>query len=260
MSAARLDSLHDGRFEARVQSGLRDRLLPLLKSAPFGYGGFAVAPLPGGRGASVLVEVDGERYVVRGGRRGGLPGRFVASLYCGRHPRVFDELVTTEELRQRGAPVVEVCAAAVYWVAPLLYRSWLVTRWLPGVHTLWQWSQQARDSVERSAMFTAVGRAVRRLHDAGACHPDLNLDNILVRVVDSLPVVWLLDLDGVHLTSAPIDGQADRARLRRSARKLDPHGATLVDADFRALDLGYESPPAGGVPVAAREGGGSDSR
>lgn len=223
-----------------VRLGDEARLWPMLRAAPRDYAGFDVQPLPGGRGGSVRVVVDGVAYVVRAGLRGGFVARLVRSLYFGCHPRVFEEVESTAALRERGAPIVEAPAAAVFWVAPLLYRSWLVTRWVPDASTLWEWLAGGHSSDERASLLRAAGAAVRALHRAGARHPDLNLNNILVQTTNGAPAVWLLDLDGVRLAGAAIDGRTDLARLRRSARKLDPQGQRVGDADLDLIERGYQ--------------------
>ena len=233
----------DGRFEARLQHEWAEQLWPLLRSAPADYAGFAAEPLQGGRGGTVTVRVAGERFVVRAGRRGGLPGRLVTSMYWGRHPRVFEELDATLTLRNSGAPIVDACAAGVEWLAPWVYRSWLVTRWVANSSTLWEWLQQPHPDAERRAVLHRVGVAVHALHQAGARHPDLNLNNILVQHDAEEMRVWLLDLDGVRRAWRVVEGRGDLARLRRSARKLDPSAAILSDADLQMIDEGYADHP-----------------
>lgn len=240
MSAEGFVRRRDGSYEALVRIGDEARLWPLLRAASRDYAGFDVEPLPGGRGGTVRIVVDGVPYVVRAGLRGGFVARLVRSLYFGRRPRVFTEVETTAALRERGAPIVEAPGAAVSWVAPLLYRSWLVTRWIPDASTLWEWLAGGHTSNDRAILLRAAGAAVRALHRAGARHPDLNLNNILVQATDGTPSVWLLDLDGVRLVDTVVDGGADLARLRRSARKLDPQGLRVRDADLELLERGYQ--------------------
>lgn len=225
----------EGRLEILVRDELRDVLLPLLQRTPT-FAGYDVAPVSGGRGGTVRVRIDGGDYAIRAGRRGGLPAMLVRSLYFGREPRPFDELMVTETLRCRGVPVVEACAAAAYWVAPRSYRSWLVSRWLPQSETLWECLQRVRDASRRSAVIATTGRAVRVLHRAGAEHPDLNMNNILVVGADVEASVRLLDFDRAQLRSTPVDGVANLRRLRRSARKLDPLGEVVSDAELDRLE------------------------
>lgn len=230
------EHVREGRLEVRVRADLRATLLPLLRAAPDGYAGLAVAPVPGGRGGTVAVRVGGDHFAVRAGRRGGLPGRLVASLYFGAVPRPFTEIDVAAGLHDRGVPVVEPCAAAVVWLLPGCYRSWVVTRWVEDARTLWAWAAVEREAARREHVFVAVGRALRRLHDAGATHPDLNLNNVLVRERDGRPEVFLLDFDRAQIPLASVDGAADFRRLRRSARKLDPDGVVVAAAELDLIE------------------------
>lgn len=235
------ERVREGRLDVLVRPSLRADLLPILRDACRGWSATRVSELPGGRGATVVVATASGRFVVRAGRRGGLPGRVLSDLYVGFSPRPFAEAVAVEQLRARGAPLAEACAAAVEWVGPALYRSWLLTRWIEGARTLWDWAQRERNEPRRQEVLRAVGRAVRQLHEAGARHPDLNATNVLVCLgmgTDDHSVV-LIDLDGVQISPRAVVGQRDLDRLRRSARKLDPSGAALSDADLGAIDFGY---------------------
>jgi 3-deoxy-D-manno-octulosonic acid kinase len=235
-TVAHFEHVRDGRLEIVVRADLRALLLPLLHAAADDYAGVSVTRVPGGRGATVAVRVAGEHFAIRAGRRGGLPGKLISSLYFGTVPRPFIEIDITAGLHDRGVPVVEPCAAAVQWVVPGCYRSWLVTRWVDDARTLWAWAAVEREKSRREHVFVAVGRALRLLHDAGATHPDLNLNNVLVRERDGRPDVLLLDFDRAQIPLASVEGAADFRRLRRSARKLDPEGVVVSAADLDLIE------------------------
>ena len=236
LSVAHFEHVRDGRLEVLVRAELRAKLLPLLRAAGDDFADAAVVRVPGGRGATVAVRAEGEHFAIRAGRRGGLPGRLVSSLYFGFDPRPFREIAVTAELHKHGVPVVEPCAAAVRWVLPGVYRSWLVTRWVEDARTLWAWAAFERDRMRRESVFVAIGRALLALHDAGATHPDLNLNNILVRERDGRPEILLLDFDRARPPTASVDGAADFGRLRRSARKLDPAGVVVAAAELDLIE------------------------
>jgi 3-deoxy-D-manno-octulosonic acid kinase len=229
-----LDAIYVLRSEARAW------MLPLLQrlgvdDAAQGH------TLHGGRGGATLHTAAGHDVVVRPFRRGGLPGRLVRDTYWGRDPRPFRELRRMAALRALGAPVVEVLGAAVRWRLFFWYRGWLVTRHVAGARTLWQWVAGGPAPAERVAVLGAVGRAIRNLHDAGARHPDLNLNNILVHSLGGNGMqVLFVDFDEPggrpNLRVSPAD---DLVRLRRSARKLDPAGTHLTAADLATIDAAY---------------------
>ncbi|MCK6555376.1 hypothetical protein L6Q96_12485 [Candidatus Binatia bacterium] len=195
--------------------------------------------LSGGRGGARLTGSGTHRIVIRPYRRGGLPGRIVHDLYFGWQPRPFRELVETEALRARGAPVVEVCGAVVHWAFPVLYRGWLATRYVDGARTLWQLMSAAPAPADRMAACAAAGRAIRRLHDCGGRHPDLNLNNLLVSGTDADWQVHLIDFDRPAVRVGRDDPMVELARLRRSAAKLDPAAQFVTPADLACLEAAY---------------------
>jgi len=240
---AGFDVLQDSDWTLLVQQHKRPWLEPLLRNVECLGAVYPTQPLPGGRGGTVRVHAAGHETVVRPCRRGGLPARLLHDLYFGRRPRPFAELAAMETLRQRGVPVVEVYGAAVHWVGPCWYRGWLATRFVPDALTFWQWACAPGDAAGRARVLRAVGVAVRRLHDGGGTHPDLNANNVLIEPAarpDADPSVTFIDFDRARI--AP-DGQAtpgsELDRLWRSLRKLDPHGQYITAAAFDTVRTAY---------------------
>jgi 3-deoxy-D-manno-octulosonic acid kinase len=226
-----------------VRSDLRAWIVPLLRAAGADWAGYTTRRLVAGRGGTTLVQGGGHAAVVRQYRRGGLPARLWHDTYFGVHARPFRELRVTEALRQRGAPVVEVYGASVRWIAPACYRGWLATRYVAGARSFWEWASSAVSAEERAKVLRRVGVAARRLHDSGGRHPDLNLNNILLRApadASAEPEVLFIDFDRARATAAFCrPPRADLARLRRSARKLDPQGRQVTAADLECLEAAY---------------------
>lgn len=189
----------------------------------------------GGRGGAWIAPLPmGGEIVIRPGRRGGWFGRWIRSRYF-LGDRFVDELILTERLRRRGAPVPEPLAAVRRGRRPG-YETWLVTRRIPGVvpaAAAWATAPEGRlpDRLE------AAGRAVGRLHAAGGEHADLNAWNILVGDDDA----WIVDLDRGRLRPAPLArarAAANLARLRRSLAKL---GLAYALEAWPAFERGYAS-------------------
>jgi 3-deoxy-D-manno-octulosonic acid kinase len=227
--------VRDGRLQLLVRADVRSWLAPLLRAAPAQWAGYATRPLVGGRGGARIVPAH--QVVVRPYRRGGLPARLLHDTYFGWNPRPFRELCVMATLQQRGAPVVEVYGAAVVWRIPACYRGWLATRYVDGARTLWEWVSTAPSATAGAPVFRNIGRAIRRLHECGARHPDLNANNILVSPAAG---VLFIDFDRARLAAG--DGIAparDLDRLWRSLRKLDPEGRHLTAADFDVLRSAY---------------------
>ena len=236
------EEVRDGRTVLWVRSDLRTWMVPLLQHSGGTWEGYQTGVLPGGRGGTLLVHAAAHPpVVVRPCRRGGLPGRLVQDLYVGWRPRPFGELCATEWLIRRGAPVVAVYGAAIRWVVPGCYRGWVVTPYITGAVSLWTWAQRHPPAAERQVVLRQIGTAIRRLHDCGGRHPDLNLNNVLIQssAPTATPQVLLIDFDRARPAVSRADPAADLARLERSARKLDPAQTCLGAADFRAVRVAY---------------------
>jgi len=70
-----------------------------------------------------------------------------------------------------------------------------------------------------------VGTTVRRFHDAGLDHVDLNARNLLV---DPQGKVWLIDLDRCRRRQPGKWQEANLERLQRSLAKFDAAEAMLA--------------------------------
>jgi tRNA A-37 threonylcarbamoyl transferase component Bud32 len=78
---------------------------------------------------------------------------------------------------------------------------------------LWLASAPSRRRVRRTA--TAAGSAIRRFHDAGGCHRDLHVGNLLVRERGDETEVIVVDLD-----RASVANSVDPARRMRELMRL----------------------------------------
>jgi 3-deoxy-D-manno-octulosonic acid kinase len=138
--------------------------------------------------------------------------------------RSFREFRLLGTLRERGLPVPTALAAA-YWRTGTGYRAALLMSRIAG-------GESIGALLDRGAAppWRAIGGTLARFHRAGACHADLNVDNVLM---DANGKPWLIDFDRGTLR-APARGwqQANLARLRRSLRKR--MGARADGADIVA--------------------------
>lgn len=183
----------------------------------------------GGRGAVTFFDAPFGPCVLRHYHRGGLVARFSPDRYLWTGPartRSFREFQLLSELHAAGLRVPAPVAAR-YVRDGFHYRADLVTRRIPGAHTLGVLLDTARLD---GALAVEVGRTLAGFHARGVWHADLNAHNILC---DERGDVWLLDFDRGRLRAPQIGWQqANIARLRRSFIKL---GATtrVVDFDVR---------------------------
>jgi hypothetical protein len=193
-------------------------------------------PLLGGRGGVAVYEIgEGPSVVLRPCLRGGWMSRINRDLYFGVRPRPLREVRVTEELRQRGIPTVETLGCAVRWVAPGCYRGAVASVYAVGAVNLWTYLSSTA-AEDRGRVCRRVAQATRRLHDAGAIHPDLNLQNYLVYKRRGDIEVLIIDCDRVRLGRVTMrDRRAAFTRLCRSIRRLDPQAAVITLECVEAL-------------------------
>jgi 3-deoxy-D-manno-octulosonic acid kinase len=182
------------------------------------------------------------RAVVRHARRGGLLGPLLGDRFAGR-PRFLREIALAEALREAGIPTPPVLAGLAY-LTPLWHRADVATERVDGrdlASTLF--GDDAPSGPSRRDLLHAVGRLVRRLHEAGFVHPDLQLRNVLVDTGSG--AVWLLDVDTCRRIAATDDDRR-RANLARFERSWDKwnraRGPRLTTADRESFDAGYREP------------------
>lgn len=184
-----------------------------------------------GRGTSLFLAAGGGReWVLRPYRRGGLVARLseIRYLWTGlERTRAFRELRLTADLHQRGLPVPPPVAAAVIRCG-LTYEATLITERIPDARAL---ADRLETNKADEALLVEVGRTIRRFHNAGLDHVDLNARNLLV---DNEERVWLIDLDRCRMRPK---GRWQAASLARLERSLTKFGAREAMAP---IQRGYE--------------------
>ena len=195
---------------------------------PVFWGERAEPVTKGGRGSAWFVRADAGDLVLRHFSRGGLPGRFIGREYVFVREdavRSFAEFRLLDELFCKGFPVPEPVAAGYQRRAGVLYHAALIIRRIPGAVPLAEFN--AADCLPT---WHAAGRCVRRFHDAGVYHADLNCMNILV----AEGRVYLIDFDRGRVVPR---GRGDRwkssniDRLERSVSKC----LSEIEGPARAL-------------------------
>lgn len=198
-----------------------------------------------GRGAAYFLAADGKRYVLRHYRRGGLAARLSADRYAflgEDNTRPFAEWQMTYSLHRAGLPVPAPVAARYQRAAGVTYTGDLITERLATVGSL---AECLRTGALSILTWISIGRCIRRFHDLGVCHADLNANNILL----SEEQVYLIDFDRCQLRGAGLWRDANLVRLRRSLEKLTwgLPSERFAEADWHGLLDGYRqsgAPPA----------------
>ena len=115
---------------------------------------------------------------------------------------------------QRGLPVVEPLGAMVEALGPGLYRGWFLTRALEGA-TLWNLLLDGGEAAVRRMALEQTRGIIKRLHDGGLYHADLNFHNLFVCTSADPFAVVVLDLDKARLYPGPLAPALRRRNLRR---------------------------------------------
>jgi 3-deoxy-D-manno-octulosonic acid kinase len=197
-----------------------------------------------GRGGSAhFIRHEGKRWVLRHFRRGGLIAKIGGDRYIFRveeQVRSFAEWQLTYHLFRAGLPV-PAPVAALYQRRGTFYTADIITERLADTDSLASCLKIGALSVLN---WVAIGRVVRKFHDLGVCHADLNAHNVLLGNGDS---VYLVDFDRSTLRRPGLWCDSNLVRLRRSLEKvtygLPPDRFT--ESDWHGLLGGYREPTAG---------------
>jgi 3-deoxy-D-manno-octulosonic acid kinase len=194
----------------------------------------------GGRGTTMFVGDGRSEFVLRHYRRGGLPGRFNRDLYLWageERTRAFREWRLLACLQSLGLPVPRPVAARYDRVAAIFYRADLLTVREPGIRSL---AERLIGNAASEEFWRSVGAGIRRFHDAGVCHADLNAYNVQIDRADG---IFLLDFDRGRLLTAGSWQQRNLGRLYRSLRKVSQleRRISFSEPNWQQLMHGYSS-------------------
>lgn len=192
-----------------------------------------------GRGTTHFVELEGKACALRHYRRGGMVAGLLGDRYLRgslSKSRAWREWHLLKDLAARGLPVPKPIAARVV-THGLFYRADLITQRLMGVRPL---SRILKDGpLLPAAQWREIGRCIRRFHDEGVYHADLNAHNILLSPDDS---VWIIDFDRGCIRKPALGWQqANLDRLRRSLDKISElnESSHSHESDWQQLTEGW---------------------
>ncbi|SFR85251.1 3-deoxy-D-manno-octulosonic acid kinase [Marinobacter daqiaonensis] len=193
------------------------------------WGDRASAVSSGGRGSAWFVHSEVGDLVLRHYRRGGLMARMSdrSYVYTGmERTRSLREFRLLSTLYERGLPVPEPVAAWSGHYHGLWYHSAILLARIANAITL----PEVPDLTDRS-LWSNVGKTIRRFHDQGLDHVDLNCDNLLI--ADGK--VYLIDFDRCRLRSTS-GGQNWKSRnLNRLKRSVDKRCSRLPEQQRESL-------------------------
>ncbi|MFI5208666.1 MAG: lipopolysaccharide kinase InaA family protein, partial [Gemmatimonadales bacterium] len=132
-----------------------------------------------GRGEAYGVLLGDARVVVRHARRGGALAGLLGDRYVGA-PRFVREIDIADRLSRAGVATPRVLVGVMY-KSLLVHRADVATERVDGTDLFTMFfGKDAPQGELRREIFRAVGTLVRKLHNAGFVHPDLQLRNVLV--------------------------------------------------------------------------------
>jgi len=178
--------------------------------------GGALIAHTGGRGSIHFIQDGSRNWALRRYLRGGMAAWVARErfLYLGEErTRSFLELRLLGTLGGMGLPVPAPVAAG-FRRSGCTYVAELITERLVGASSL---TEMLRAGGMTDARWAAVGRCLRRFHDAGVQHADLTANNIMLGGTDR---VWLLDFDRGRLREPGAWRDRVLNRLARSLAKL----------------------------------------
>ncbi len=193
-----------------------------------------------GRGNAPSLPLGTTSVVLRRYRHGGLLGWLSGALYLGPE-RALSELRTTARAEASGAPVPHVVCLALWPVAGPLWSALIGTVEERDARDLLEALEGADEPGTRRGLARQVGRALRKLHDAGLEHRDLQLRNILAVGPGRRIVVVDLDKATFHAAGpVPARRRADNlGRLFRSIVKNGLLGPRVGRRELAAFLGGY---------------------
>jgi len=194
-----------------------------------------------GRGSAWFIDTEFGPVVLRKYLRGGWIAKisrqsyFFTTVSRSRPVREFFLLAGLHEL---GLPVPRPVAALCEFHG-LVSSGTLLTAQIPSVQTLADLLPAANCSDDGvDGLWQRVGRCIRKFHDAGVWHADLNARNIMLNKENQ---VFLIDFDRARFQPGKVvNGQGNLKRLKRSLAKLWPGGElSEMQTAWSQLEVGY---------------------
>jgi 3-deoxy-D-manno-octulosonic acid kinase len=194
-----------------------------------------------GRGSVWLIDTPSGPVVLRQYLRGGWVARFNRQSYffsTVKRCRPFREFHLLAALYQQGLPVPRPVAALCEHHG-IISTGALMTARISAAQTLADILSTHDGSSDLTAgPWGRVGSCIRRFHEAGVWHADLNARNILL---DAELRVFLIDFDRARFTPGKaVQGEDNLNRLKRSLLKLwPPQDLSALNAVWTQLKAGY---------------------
>lgn len=189
----------------------------------------------GGRGGAWYVQTDDASLVLRQYRRGGLVSRLSDASYLyvsEEQTRSFAEFRLLNRLCNDHLPVPKPIAARYQRVNGIFYKAWILVEQFKSAAPLGDVLDQfTTDDWHR------LGQLIRRFHDAGVYHADLNCFNVLVQGEQ----LYLIDFDKSLVVDSSVSARWKETNLKRLGRSLAKIAGDVAAKRYQdALYEGYQ--------------------
>jgi 3-deoxy-D-manno-octulosonic acid kinase len=175
---------------------------------------------PRGRTRTARTSIGDANLMLRPVRHGGILGPWLRSALWG-PARPLDELRVHVELWKRGAPVPKPAFAVAWRRCGPVWWGLYATHEEPDACDAAAFLAAAPAAPTLRGALVALGQTLRRFHDCGGLHRDLNLRNLLVRE-HAVPLeIVVIDLDRAIIQDPlpPRERMRQWMRLYRSVLK-----------------------------------------
>lgn len=201
----------------------------------------AIVGFAEGRGTTFFIQHQGRDFVLRHYQRGGLIAKFSKDQYIWmglRFSRPWREWDLLEEMQKKGLPV-PVPAAIRVERKGLFYAADIMMHRIPHSRTL---VHILIGEELTEGYWISIGSVIRRFHEEGVYHADLNANNILI---DDGGRCYLIDFDKCRIRKPRLKWQKENLlRLKRSLNKILKNESVFnfSDENWRSLLRGYGWP------------------
>lgn len=198
----------------------------------------AIVGFAEGRGTTFFIQHQGRDFVLRHYQRGGLISKVLKDQYIWfglRYTRPWREWKLLENMQKKGLPV-PVPAAIKVERKGLLYTADIMMHRIPHARSLMQ-ILIAEELAE--GYWISIGSIIRRFHEHGIYHSDLNANNIMV---DDGGRCYLIDFDRCGIRNPDLKWQKENLlRLKRSLNKILINQDVFYysESNWRSLLRGY---------------------
>ena len=211
-----------------------NRVLEKRKNAKFFTGRKQLISIP-------LTENAGsKRIVIRQYAHGGFFRKITRDIFFTWLSRPIRELIVSEKAREKNIPTPKILAAITETIFFPFYKAYLITDEIPDSMDAQNYLKEVKnvDSHSRvrdkSYLIEKAAKVIRKMHEAGIYHADLNLKNILIgNLREGEKKIYLLDFDKAIVQKKLSERQKRRnlLRLNRSVNKFNRKELLLTNKD-----------------------------